>query len=233
MDLSRIKRLVQKTAADAWIVFTGSSEVLEWFSKQSEPAFALFGRRRGLPIPAVGPDKPPAMAAATRRLIELGHRRIVLLARTARRLPEPGAPERAFLKELADHGITPSSYNLPDWEDNMEGFHGILGSLFQHTPPTALIVDEASPFAAAQQILAERGLRVPKDVSLICTDDNAQFAWFRPSVAHIHWSSRPVVRRIVRWAANISRGRKDLRQTLTKAEFVEGGTIGPAPQSKR
>jgi hypothetical protein len=26
----------------------------------------------------------------------------------------------------------------------------------------------------------------------------------------------------------LSRGRKDLRQTLTKAEFVEGGTVGPA-----
>jgi hypothetical protein len=36
-----------------------------------------------------------------------------------------------------------------------------------------------------------------------------------------------VVRRIVRWAANVSQGKRDLRQTLTKAEFVAGGTIGP------
>ena len=36
-------------------------------------------------------------------------------------------------------------------------------------------------------------------------------------------------RRIVRWADNVARGKDDRRQTLTKAEFVEGGTIGPVP----
>ena len=28
---------------------------------------------------------------------------------------------------------------------------------------------------------------------------------------------------------NIARGKVDRRQTLTKAEFVDGGTVGPAP----
>jgi DNA-binding LacI/PurR family transcriptional regulator len=70
---------------------------------------------------------------------------------------------------------------------------------------------------------------VPKDVSLVCTDHDPDAAWCEPSVAHIRWDYRPVVRRVVRWAANISHGKQDLRQTLTKAEFVDGGTIGPAP----
>ena len=38
---------------------------------------------------------------------------------------------------------------------------------------------------------------------------------------------RPVVRRVVRWVNNVARGKNDRRQTLTKAEFVEGGAIGP------
>jgi hypothetical protein len=36
-----------------------------------------------------------------------------------------------------------------------------------------------------------------------------------------------VVRRVVRWADNVARGKEDRRQTLTKMEFIEGGTIGP------
>ena len=83
-------------------------------------------------------------------------------------------------------------------------------------------------YIAALQFCANRGLRVPQDVSLICTDADPTFAWCQPSVAHIRWDSRPVVRRIVRWAANVSCGQEDLRQTLTPAEFVPGGTIGPA-----
>ena len=36
--------------------------LLEWFVEHEMPAFALFGRRRGLPIAGVGPDKPPALS---------------------------------------------------------------------------------------------------------------------------------------------------------------------------
>ena len=227
MKVPRISRLVEKTEADAWVVCGGSHELLAWFAARPVPAIALFGRRRGLPIAGVGPDKLPAIATATRRLIQLGHRRIVLLCRKMRRLPEPGAVECAFLDELAAHDIPPGPYHLPDWEESIEGFQARLEALFRVTPPTALIIDELPFFVAVQQFLARRGIRVPEDVSLICTDANPAFAWCVPSVAHIRWDSQPVVRRIVRWADNVSHGEKDLRQTLTKAEFVPGGTIGP------
>jgi len=228
-NLARLDRLVKQTAADAWVVCAGTREVLEWFSTQPMASFALFGRRAGLPIAATGPNKPPAIAAATRHLIGLGHRRIVLLTRRMRRLPEPGRSERAFLGELESHGIPTSAFNLPDWEETTEGFQEILGALFRVTPPTALIVDESPFFAATQQFLAKRGIQVPEAVSLICTDADPTFAWCKPAISHIRWDSRPVVRRIVGWAAAVSRGRQDLRQTSVLAEFVVGGTIGPAP----
>ena len=170
MNVHRIARMVENTGADAWQVMAGPREVLEWFSARNLPVIGVFGRRRGLQIAGVGPDKPSAYVAATRMLIGLGHRRIVLLARTRRRLPEPGASERAFLDELIAHGIAAGSYHLPEWEESVEGFHARLESLFQLTPPTALIIDEAPLFAATQQFLAGRRLRVPEDVSLVCTD---------------------------------------------------------------
>ncbi len=227
MDVGRVARVVRQTEADAWVVSAGSREVLEWFATQPVPVLALFGRRDGLPIAGVGPDKGSAFVAITRRLIELGHRRIVLLTRRMRRLPAPGKVERAILDEMAAHGIETGLYNLPDWEETIEGFHRCLKELFRVTPPTALIVDEAPLLVATQQFLGERGLRVPGDVSLVCDDADPAFAWCQPTIAHIRWDSRPVVRRVVRWAANVSHGKPDRRQTLTKAEFVAGGTIGP------
>jgi len=227
MDVTRIRRMVETTEADAWVVCSASREVLSWFAMQPLPAFALFGRRRGLPIAAVGPDKIPPTAAATRTLIELGHRRIVMLTRRATRLPEPGVVVQAFLDELDAHGITPSAYHLPDWDETIEGFHGCLESLFRITPPTALIIDEAPFYVAALHFCCSRGLRVPEDLSLVCDDPSTAFEWSRPTVAHMNWDSLPVVRRVVRWAANVSQGKTDLRQTLTKAEFISGGTIGP------
>jgi len=228
MDVKRIARMVEQTEADAWVVMAGSREVLEWFISRQVPAFALFGRRDGLPIAAVGPDKRPAIAAAVRELVRLGHRLIVLMARPRRRLPQPGAAEQSFLHELAAQGLAVGDYNLPAWDETTEGFHSRLDSLFHVTPPTALIVDEFPLFGAAQQFLALRRLRVPADVSLICTDYDPSFEWCQPVITHFRWDSRPVVRRILRWAENVSRRKKDIRQSLTTAEFVRGGTIGPA-----
>ncbi len=228
MDLKRVTEHVRQTEADAWVVSGGSREVLEWFAASGKSTFALFGRRGGLPLAGVGPNKVRAYTDMTRHLIELGHRRIVLLVRSERRLPQPGASERAFLAELDAHGIVVGSYHLPDWEETIEGFHARLGSLFQTTPPTALITDEVPFFLATMQFLMSRGLRVPQDVSLASADGDPAFAWSSPPVSHIAWDSAPVLRRVVRWAANIARGKQDLRQNLTKAEFILGGTIGPA-----
>jgi DNA-binding LacI/PurR family transcriptional regulator len=174
----------------------------------------------------------PILRVLIQRLVELGHRRIVMLARSERLKPEPGGFERAFLGELEDHGITTWRYNLPDWDNTRESFHRCLDSLFEATPPTALIVQEAQFLAPTQQHLARRGILAPDHVSLVCADPDPSFAWSDPPIAHIRWDSRPVVRYIVRWAAKVSRGRSDRRKSFFKAEFIEGGTVGRAPAAE-
>ncbi|MFZ9937758.1 MAG: substrate-binding domain-containing protein [Luteolibacter sp.] len=230
MDVERISRFVREVRADAWVVASGSRDVLQWFASQEVPAIAMFGNRHGLPIAGVGPDKVPAFADVTRRLIRLGHGRISLIGRRQIRLPQPHRVVRAFLRELEAAGIAANSFNLPDWEESGSGLEKMLDSLFRTTPPTALILCEPFVYHAAHHYLARRGLRVPADVSLVCTDGHHTFTWCRPTIAHIRWDYRPVLRRIVRWANHIARGKEDRRQTLSKAEFVDGETVGPAPK---
>jgi DNA-binding LacI/PurR family transcriptional regulator len=229
MEVGRVSRLVEQTAVDAWVVGAAAREVLEWFSAQPGPSFALFGPHMGLPMAGTRPDKPRAYSAATRHLIEHGHQRIVLLTRRLGGPPEPRQSERAFLAELEASGVKTGEFNLPNWKETREGLQEILTSLFHVTPPTAMIIDEAPLFAATQQFLAGRGIRVPQQVSLICTDPDPTFLWCVPSVAHIRWDSRSVVRRIVRWAANASKGREDVQQSIVEAEFVPGGTVATVP----
>ena len=228
MDVQRVARIVGKIETDAWVVVAGSQEVLRWFAAQPTPALALFGRRRTVSIAGVGPEHLPALLAAARRLLGLGHRRIVTLVRPERRIPHPGRLERALLAEIAAKGITVGPYNLPDWDGTREGLYRCLDGLYELTPPTALIIDEASIFTATQQHLARRGILAPQHVSLVCCEPDPAFDWFEPSITHIRWDSRPLVRRIVRWADNVARGKEDRLASFTKAEFVEGGTIGPA-----
>jgi DNA-binding LacI/PurR family transcriptional regulator len=229
MNVEHVSRVVNRNVADAWVVTACSREVLEWFSTRATPTFALFGRMRQVRIAGAGPDKVSAISEVTRKLAKLGHRRIVLMVRSRRRLPQPGTVEQAFLDELAAQGLLASDYNLPDWKETVDGFHACLDSLFRTTPPTALIVDEAPLFAAAQQFLARRRLRVPEEVSIVCTDADSSFSWFRPQVTHIRWDSGPLVKRMIRWVSNVSIGKPDLRQLHVPADLVVGGTIGPCP----
>lgn len=228
-DVSRVARLVEKTGGDAWVVRAGPRPVLEWFAARSVPAFAMFGRQSNLPMASLATLKSPAVAQALQRLVGLGHQRIVMLVREDRRKPTPGLFERRFLEELERLGIETGAYNLPDWEDDSQGFHRCLDSLFRHTPPTALLPSEPSLFFATQQYLLGRGVVVPRDVSLISLDDHPAFEWFKPEVSRIHTDTRRWVSRVVQWVENVANGKEDRRETLIRAEFVEGGTIGPAP----
>ena len=230
MDPGRIARLVKRTPADAWLVSAASKEVLEWFSQQETPAFSLFGVRSGIPMAGTGPDKSMPIAELTRRLVGLGHGRISFICRRQIRLPQPSQGILSFIKELEAAGIEPGPFNLPDWEENAGGFRQCLDSLFKVTPPTALILDEPYLFHGAFHHLVRNGLRVPEDVSLICTDPDPGFAWCSPSVAHISWDTSQAVRRILRWLNNVAAGKDDRRQTYTKAVYVEGGTVAPVPK---
>jgi DNA-binding LacI/PurR family transcriptional regulator/DNA-binding transcriptional regulator YhcF (GntR family) len=229
MDVKRVAKFVESTETDAWIVTSGSDEILQWFAQQPKPVIAQFGRFDGIPIAAAGVRKIPAMTTTVSKLVALGHRRIVMLSREERRKPTPAPYEQAFLDELKSHRIHIGTYHLPDWQDNIKSFHRCIDSLFGSTPPTAMIISEAPLYFAAMHHLAQRGLVTPKNISLICDDPDICFSWCVPSISHLFWDSRPVVNRIAQWANNIAKGKSDLKQVYTQAEFIEGGTMGPVP----
>jgi DNA-binding LacI/PurR family transcriptional regulator len=227
MDVKRIARLVQQNPADAWIVGSGSREVLEWFSQQSAPAYAYFGNKADIPI--AGCSVRRNIPLLVRRLYEMGHRRIVLLIREEHLLPKLSFFATLFMESLEEVGLAPNSYNLPLWGYQPEGLRRCLDSLYRVTPPTALIITEMSILLSVRDYHAHRGFISPRDVSLISLDQSDYFAWCDPPVAHFVWDARSLNRRVVRWAKNVAFGKEDRRQIFATTKFIEGGTIGPAP----
>lgn len=230
MDPKRVAQFVKQCDADAWVVISGSNEVLQWFADQPFPTFALFGNLGNIPLASIRPDKGPAFLEVTNRLIRLGHSRIVILSRKENLTPEPPPIYLDFLKLLEAHGIKAGRYNLPLWENDPESLQDCLSSLFRHTPPTAMLIEEVSLFYIVQQFLSKRDILAPRDISLICNDPDPSFTWCRPRISHINYDSLPWIQRIAKWANNVSRGKEDQRKTMTKVDFYEGETIGLAPK---
>ena len=228
-NMRQLDRMIKQTEADAWVVIAGSKEELQYFIQRQIPVFALFGFWRQLRIAGIAPDLVPAMVAMTRRLIGLGHRRIVLLDQKTT-LSTPGSNGSAFLDEMTAHGITTGNYNMPGWEMGFEDFYRCLDSLFARTQPTAIFIFSTMQYFATAQFLLNRGLRVPQDVSLTCMEKPPYSKRFQPSISHVDWNSNIMVNSIVRWTNNISQGKEDIRQTKIDAEFIEGGTVGRVPK---
>lgn len=185
----------------------------------------MFGYMTGLPIAGAGPDSPSGFAECVHKLVELGHKRIVLLTPRSTRLPEPNRAVLAFLEALKAEGIKTGDYNMPDWDTKEDGLHEMLESLFKLTPPTALVIADKVTFFATRQFLHEKGIRVPGDVSLVCHEHINAFTWSEKAVAYIHWDWGPVSRRLRNWMKNISRNKEDVRQTFVKPVFLPGRTL--------
>ena len=103
----------------------------------------------------------------------------------------------------------------------------MLNTLFQHTPPTALIIDEFPRFFATVAFLARHRIHVPEQVSLVSTDYGTSLDWCHPGMAHMRWDNALIVRHVVRWADAVRTGKSDRRVINFPAEFVPGGSIGP------
>ncbi len=80
---------------------------------------------------------------------------------------------------------------------------------------------------ATLAFLAERGLRVPEQVSLVVMQEDSPLAWCQPPIAHVRWDTGPLVRRVVEWVVARESGLPDLEQSVLPPEFVHGGSIGP------
>jgi DNA-binding LacI/PurR family transcriptional regulator len=226
-NLSTISRCVRAANADAWIVFAGPLVVLEWFAAQSFPVFAYGGRFHGLPMASTALRLAPGIESAVNRLVELGHRRITLLIETFLRRPTLIPSLESYLAALEAHGIPATDYHLPHFEDTAEGLESCLEGLFRVTPPTAVIVHHATYCAAVYSFLAHRGLRMPRDVSVISMFTDPILSKCLPPIDHFLSPREKYLARILRWVDGVAHGRVDQRQAFYEAVYVPGGTVGP------
>lgn len=234
MNPKRVALAISKHDVDAWVVVSGSKSLLEWFAEQPFPALSFFGIFNGVKIASVVPAVRDQYQVLVRKLLELGHRKIVFISRSTtpamieREMKADSGQRGVLARELSAHGIAYGDYNLPCFESDPERLQQCLHELFRVTPPTAIYVDEAFVALVVYEFLLKRGIRVPADVSLVCNIQDPAFEWNRPVISHFRWDPGAIGRRVLQWADNVATGKEDLRQVSTKVAFVEGGTIAPA-----
>ncbi|MEN8652607.1 LacI family DNA-binding transcriptional regulator [Streptomyces sp. 21So2-11] len=126
-----------------------------------------------LPVSNVWADDSGAMAAVLDHLYALGHRRIVHvagmrgLAHTERRIRSLRA--EATRRELDEQQVRSVATDYSD----AEGAEATRRILDEPVPPTAIIYDNDVMAVAGASVAAQRGVRVPIDLSIVAWDDSA------------------------------------------------------------
>ncbi len=194
------------------------------------PVFALGGQAIGLQLAGSRSDLAVPMRECVDLLVEHKHRSIVLICPPIWRLPKLNLSAQVFVDRLKHHGIRADPhYNLPDWEHTPEGLNAVLKALFHTTRPTALLVMDPEFVGPVLVFLAERGLRVPDDVSVVNILPDPIQAFYRPALAHFQWPVHPHVKRVLQWVNALARGESDCKSKTTEPIFIPTASIGPKP----
>jgi LacI family transcriptional regulator len=145
----------------------------------------LEARASGVEIVLLGMKLDPAVAdrvvadtyegavAAVSHLIGLGHERIGFIGgKTARGLTL--GRRQGYLDGLARRGLAADDRLMVETRLDREGGAGAMGHLLDlPDPPTAVSIANDAAALGAMQEAARRGLRVPKDLSVVGFDDIA------------------------------------------------------------
>lgn len=137
--------------------------------------------------PHVLPDERAAGMAVAEHLIERGHRRIGVVGE----LPDViGDPRRSatigdrfagLFEALARAGVRPVLTETSEWSPEI-GYECAHRLLDEHPELTALVAGNDNMAFGVYQAMAERGLRVADDVSVISFDDEELAAYLRPGL---------------------------------------------------
>jgi LacI family transcriptional regulator len=177
-------------ATDGVIILGGGDLSPEWVQAAVDaaiPVVMLDHVVPGLDLPAVIPDNLSGAHAVTRHLIEIGHRRIGFIRGPSKywTLSERLA---GFMLALQQAGIWPSEELMPPRisHSGEKGYGEMQLLLDLPEPPTAVVAVSDKTAVGAYRAALERGLSIPREISIVGFDDIEVSQALNPPLTTVH-----------------------------------------------
>ncbi|MFK0280955.1 LacI family DNA-binding transcriptional regulator [Streptomyces sp. NPDC090499] len=223
----------------------GSSGVLFNLAELSEAQYAWLEHHR-IPYVLIDPvHEPPAGVVsvgaanwqggvtATEHLLALGHERIAVIAGNRRRMCS-GARVSGYRAALASAGLRPrGEYVRHAGFDEDTARQRMRELLDLPEPPTAVFACSDRMALGVYAALAERGLRVPDDVSVVGFDDLPEARWGAPALTTVRQPLAEMAATALRLLVRMMHGdRPEGTRTELSTRLVErASTAAPAARS--
>ncbi len=212
------------------IAVFGRPPIGEWAVKRGLRMAFLGGMRADLPVPVIAVKSSLLADEAMTLLTKLGHRRIVLP------LCDRPPAFAAGLKESVKSGLERAgvsyvpSYHTPESPyQRPEVIWRMLETIFSRSAPTALIVLDWKEFVTISCLLAKLGLRIPRDISVILLNEQAEADWHVPRLACFRFPVQKLALTLVQWTEGKLRPSGSVNLS---ADFEENQSLAPPPGGK-
>ncbi len=209
----------------AWVLTLSSEPMQRWFARQGLPCVVAGSVYAGVPLPCCDLDYRASCRHAAGVLLRLGHRRIALLNREERRAGDVDS-ELGFLAGAKSTARAEVRAEVAYHRDDAVSVGRALQRLLdQPAPPTGIVVCNSYAYLSAISWLAQRGLRVPRDLSLISRDDDPFLTALTPTPARYVAAPRVFATRILGLLLRWVNGRTGAdRATQLLPRYVAGGS---------
>lgn len=223
--------LLSSRKADALIIAHHSEqdEELHQMLKAAEIPVVLVDREYPAWADAVMVDHRAGVRRATEQLLQLGHRRIALIT---------GSPDLYPGRErIAGFEAAYKSFGLKPVQQLIRKGSFLADYAFQQTsvlvtgtqPPTAIVAGGIDVLPGVLRALRIRGLKIPRDISLVAASDSDLAQLSEPPITVESWDYAEVGRIAAQLVLErlATKGKAEPRRVLVPAELVQRGSCGP------
>ncbi|MDG4785320.1 LacI family DNA-binding transcriptional regulator [Micromonospora sp. WMMD1102] len=184
------------------------------------------------PTPAVGTNNWSGAVAATRHLLDLGHRRIGVLAGPTRDLSARARLDG--IRAALDHvGIPFDDGLLRHGEFTFEEGRDLGRELLTlPAAPTAVLCGDDLQAMGVYEAARQLGLRIPDDLSVVGFDDVEQAGWLAPGLTTVRQPFAEMGATAARLVLALAEGRAltQHRYELDTTLVLRGSTAAPGPR---
>jgi len=201
-----LRRLVQQNPQTAWVLAHTNGSIQQWFSDQRVPCVIAGSCHPSHELPNVDKDNFACCRHAAGAMLRHGHRRLAFLTRQSQRAGdiESEAGFTDAIRRSSHRNVEPV---IMRHDGTVAGVNRLLARLFtQPAAPTALLVANPVYFLSAITFLAQRSLRVPRDVSLVSRDDDKFLTYLTPEPTRYSLNAKNYAKRLLHPLQSLVRG---------------------------
>jgi LacI family transcriptional regulator len=230
-----VSRMLQRKV-DGVAIMTSEMDdrLLEVFSRRHVPLVFL---DTGTPSPGVSCvriDYSAGIDAAMSHLISLGHQRIAFISGPMR-LTSARIRYKAFMESSVRDHLDEDANLIREGNHRVDGGRVAMKSILESgARPTAVLASNDLTAIGAMGAIAEAGLRVPQDISVIGFDDIQLSAFTMPPLTTVSLPRAEIANAAFRALLNARHSNKTKpvqgEENLVQPTFVLRKSTGPAPR---